>query len=222
MRLPNSESNAPGTRFLADLHFLAAPLGAPLEPDGTPAMPAVFQFVNSAASLRDFLEQYRCEILEPLELPAIQRAFLHAARHEVRELIAFDQELGARPTALGLAGASRRVGTAQLKSLRPLRDQRLVQRYLKAVETGQAHGWHTLVYGLGLQLYSLPLRQGLAGYAHQTMAGFIEAAAPRLRMTVAGAQEMLAAVTATLPAAVEKILALSDGLKSPRTPVLLK
>jgi urease accessory protein UreF len=52
-----------------------------------------------------------------------------------------------------------------------------VQRYLAAVESGQAHGWHTLVYGMTLVLYSLPLRQGLLGYAHQTTRGFIHAAA---------------------------------------------
>ena len=45
-------------------------------------------------------------------------------------------------------------------SARPLRDQRLVQRYLTAVEQGEAQGWHTLVYGLTLAVYSLPLRQG--------------------------------------------------------------
>ena len=61
-----------------------------------------------------------------------------------------------------------------------MRDQRVVQRYLQAVEGGQANGWHTLVYGLTLAVYSLPLRQGLLGYAHQTTRGFIYSAARML------------------------------------------
>jgi urease accessory protein UreF len=79
--------------------------------------------------------------------------------------------------------ASRRVGQAQLRKLRPLRDERIVQRYLHAVETDQAHGWHTLVYGLTLALYSLPLRQGLVGYARQVTRGFIHSAARSLRLS---------------------------------------
>jgi len=54
----------------------------------------------------------------------------------------------------------RRVGQSQLKRFRSLRDHRLVQRYLKAVGEGRAHGWHTLVYGITLSVYSLPLIQG--------------------------------------------------------------
>ena len=80
------------------------------------------------------------------------------------------------------ASASQRVGRAQLQKLRPLRDERMVQRYLAAVEGGQAHGWHTLVYGMTLVLYSLPLRQGLLGYAQQTTRGFIHAAARGLQL----------------------------------------
>ncbi len=36
---------------------------------------------------------------------------------------------------------------------------------------GQAHGWHTLVYGIMLAVYSWPLRQGLMHYARETMGG---------------------------------------------------
>ena len=91
--------------------------------------------------------------------------------------------LAGEPILSDFAAASRRVGQSQLRKLRPLRDQRVVQRYLHAVESGQAHGWHTLVYGLTLAVYSLPLRQGLLGYAHQTTRGFIYSAARMLRLS---------------------------------------
>jgi hypothetical protein len=57
----------------------------------------------------------------------------------------------------------------------------VVQRYLHAVESDQADGWHTLVYGLTMAVYSLPLRQGLLGYAHQTTRGFIYSGARMLQ-----------------------------------------
>ena len=117
--------------------------------------------VHNLPSLRQFLRDYQSQILLPVELPAIQDAHGHATHHEVRELVALDRRLAEEPILCSFAAASRRVGRSQLQKLRPLRDQRVVQRYLQAVESNQADGWHTLVYGLTLAVYSLPLRQGL-------------------------------------------------------------
>src|SRR6266545_6373339 len=147
--------------------------------------------VPDGPSLRAFLCEYHSRILVPLELPAICRAHGHAARYEIRELIELDRQLADEPLLQKFATASQRVGKTQLKRLRPLRDQRLVQRYLHAVQTGEAHAWHTVVYGVILSLYSLPLRQCLLSYAQQTTLGFIRCAAGRLRLTAAGCQDLL-------------------------------
>jgi urease accessory protein UreF len=162
--------------------------------------------VHNVPSLRKFLGQYQICILLPLELPAIESAHGHASRNEVRELVALDQELAAEPVLQNFAAPSRRVGQAQLQKLRPLRDQRVVQRYLAAVESGEAHGWHTLVYGLTLAVYSLPLRQGLLGYAHQTMRGFIYSAARMLDLSERACRDLFDELCADLPLAIESQL----------------
>ena len=82
----------------------------------------------------------------------------------------------------------------------------MVQRYLAAVENREAHGWHTLVYGLTLAVYSLPLRPGLLGYAHQTTRGFIHAAARGLNLTEAECRALFDELCAPLPGAVELML----------------
>jgi urease accessory protein UreF len=82
----------------------------------------------------------------------------------------------------------------------------MVQRYLRAVEAGLAHGWHTLVYGLTLEIYSLPLRQGLLGYGHQVTRGFIYGAARSLRLSERDCRELFDELCADLPAAVEDML----------------
>jgi urease accessory protein UreF len=153
------------------------------------------------------VRNYQSQILLPFELPAIQCAHGHAARYELRELVALDRQLAAEPVLRSFAPASRRVGRYQLQKLRPMRDQRLVQRYLRAVEGGRAHGWHILVYGLTLAIYSLPLRQGLLGYAHQTTRGFIYSAARMLRLSERQCRELFDALCAHLPEAVETLLA---------------
>lgn len=165
--------------WLGDAHPLVAQLGTA---DGLASLHAlaeslVSQPITSVPALREFLRAYHDRILLPQELPAIRNAFHHVSRNEVRELIAFDQQLAKENSLQSFAPASQRIGREQLQKLRPLRDERVVQRYLTAVESGQANGWHTLVYGMTLVLYSLPLRQGLLGYAHQTTRGFIHAAA---------------------------------------------
>lgn len=131
--------------------------------------------IDSLVALRQFLQDYSTEVLVGIEVPAIYQAYLHASRYEIRELIALDLRLKSEPGLQRFAPASQHAGAAHLRKLRPLRDQRLVQRYLDAVETGAAFGSHLVVYGMVLFLYSLPLRQGLINYGCQTLRSFLNA-----------------------------------------------
>lgn len=196
--------------WLGDAHPLVAQLGTA---DGLASLHALAESltarpINSIAALREFLRAYHERILQPHELPAIRAAYEHISRNEVRELIAFDQQLTAEPALKNFAPASQRIGREQLQKLRPLRDERVVQRYLAAVESGQAHGWHTLVYGMTLVLYSLPLRQGLLGYAHQTTRGFIHAAARTRGWKESECAALFAEFSANLPLEQEFVSAL--------------
>jgi urease accessory protein UreF len=162
--------------WLGQWHPLAAQLGSA---DGLVALASLTAALNlppvaDFETLRRFILSYHERVLRPVELPAVLRGFNHASRFELRELIAYDQELAALPELKPLADASRRVGRFHLESLRPLQDDRFVRRYLAALDEGQANAWHTLVYGLTLSVYSLPLRQGLISYAAQTTRGFMQ------------------------------------------------
>jgi urease accessory protein UreF len=194
--------------WLGDWHPLAEQLGSA---DGLMALSSVSALlrlspVRDRASLRRFLRRYQTDILLSHELPAIHAAHGHTARHELRELVALDGELGREPRLQLFARASRRVGQSQLQKLRPLRDHRMVQRYLQAVNSGAAQGWHMLVYGLTLEVYSLPSRQGLLGYAQQTTRGFIYSAARSLRLSERACRELFDELCGPLPAAVEGLL----------------
>lgn len=194
--------------WLGDWHPLAEQLGSAegFMEFGSVATLLQLPPVQDRLSLERFLRGYLSQILLPVELPAIQRSYEHTARHELRELIEFDRTLEQAPALAAFASASRRVGQTQLRRLRPLRDQRMVQRYLQAVESGQANGWHTLVYGLTLELYSLPLRQGLLGYAHHVVRGLIYAAARPLLLSEHNCRQLFDDLCADLPAAVHGLL----------------
>jgi urease accessory protein UreF len=171
--------------------------------------------VNTRARLARFLDAYGAKLLFPVELPAIERAHHHASRNETRELIALDQRIGRHGLLDDFASASQRLGRNHLLRLRPLRGERVVQRYLEAVETGEARGWHTLVYGLTLAVYSLPVRQGLLGYARQTVRGFIHVAARPLRLSRLDCHVLLEKFSSSLPAQLESILQ-TDSTPAPR------
>ncbi|MCI0536835.1 MAG: hypothetical protein L0Z50_16580 [Verrucomicrobiales bacterium] len=162
--------------------------------------------VRNLPELRRFLQTYSAQVLVNCELRTIHRAYRHSARCEARELIALDASLQEEPLLRDLAQASQHVGRSQLKRLRPLRDQRVVQRYLAAVESGEAKAWHTVVFGLVLALFSLPLRQGLLHYATQTLNGFIRSAAVRLKLRESDCAALLTEVSQPLPKAVDKIV----------------
>jgi len=195
--------------WLGDWHPLAEQLGST---NGLVALSDVsaamkIPSVHDLPSLRRFLQRYQRDILLPHELPAIQRAFDHTCRHEVRELAEYDRQLASESALKPFAEASRRVGQTELLRLRPLRDERIVRRYLEAIERGEANAWHTLVYGLTLALYSMPLRQGLLGYGYQTTRGFIYAAARSLQLSEKNCRALLEELCGNLPQAVEALIA---------------
>jgi urease accessory protein UreF len=194
--------------WLGDWHLLVEQLGST---DGLVALSDVsaclqFSPVHDLPSLRHFLRDYQEQILLPIELPAIQRAFDHACRREIRELVGFDRQMAEEPALKPFAEASRRVGQGELRKLRPLRDERIVRRYLEAVEQGEANAWHTLVYGLTLALYSMPLRQGLLAYGFQTTRGFIHSAARTLKLSERSCRLLLTELCAALPQPVEALI----------------
>jgi urease accessory protein UreF len=195
-------------KWRGDWHPLVEQLGSPhgLAPLSEVSASLQLSPVRDLPSFRRFLHDYQKQILLPIELPAIQRAFDHACRHEVRELVRLDRELAEEPVLKPFAEASRRVGQCELRKLRPLRDERVARRYLEAVESCEAHAWHTLVYGLTLALYSMPLRQGLLGYGFQTTRGFVYSAAMSLHLSESNCLGLVDELCAGLRQPVEALL----------------
>jgi urease accessory protein UreF len=195
--------------WLGDWHPLVEQLGST---NGLVALSDVsasmqIPIVHDLNSLRRFLRDYQTRILLRHELPAIQRSFDHTCRHEVRELTEFDRQLEGEAALRPFAAVSRRVGQTELLKLRPLRDERIVRRYLESVERREANAWHTLVYGLTLALYSMPLRQGLLGFGFQTTRGFIYSAAKSLRLSEHNCRTLLEELCGNMPGAVEALVA---------------
>lgn len=194
-------------RLVGDPHplcrQLVAPSGVSAFLGSEVGVPAT---VRDLPSLRGFLTWYRTELLVPVEMPAIWRAFDHAGRHQVRELVELDRSLQGETRLERFAGASKAVGRAQLWRLLPMRDQRLVRRYWRAIEDGEANGWHVLVYGVVLSLFSLPLRQGLLNYGRQTLAGFVGAAEHALQLPGGECEALLRGECETVRSATERVL----------------
>jgi urease accessory protein UreF len=202
------QTNSETTEQLGEWHPLVQQLGSTegLIALSTASHSLQLTNVDSVQALLRFLEAYQSQILIPLELPAIQRAYRHASRNETRELVGFDRQLEEELALKSFANASRRVGQAQLKRLRPLRDHRLLQRYLRAVDDGLAHGWHTLVYGVTLSVYSLPVIQGLNSYEKQTLLGFMHAVSRTLKLSENDCRDLLEQLSPTLPQPMAPIL----------------
>lgn len=187
----------------AELGALATRIGASRSPA-----------IKSRRALRQFLKNYRTQTLIPRELPLIYQACQFASRGAARELISLDQAVDGNGGPPELAAASQQVGRRYLQSLRPLRDHRLVRRYLQAIDEGKAQGWHPVVYGLMLAVYSIPHRQGLLHYARQTLGGFIDAAAHDLRLSQTECRQLLEELCVELPRALESTLT-NNGASEP-------
>lgn len=207
--LPHGWGNSPEEAELLSAKFdaLFRQVGSPDAYEQALLLPLTPGGIRSKHALQDFLQAYLTCVLAPLEMPAIAKAHFVASRGHSRALIALDEETGAKPISPALASASRRTGRAQLERLRPLRDERVVQRYLAAVEAGRASGWHTMVYGLSLAVYSWPLRSALLTYARATLSSLARSAARPSAIPESVCQEVLQALFLRLPGALEQTVA---------------
>src|SRR6266850_5150163 len=201
MQQPGLRESENAVALLGDCHPLLEQLGSTEGLVTLASAAGVLRVpqVTTLESLMEFLDAYKGKLLLAVELPSIQRAYHHACGNQTRELIALDQEISNMKIPADFASASQRVGRGQLRRLRPLRDERVAQRYLRAVEESRAHGWHTLVYGLTLALYSVPVRQGLLNYARQTLTGFVHSAASSLRLPEIVCRELVDAFCEDIP-----------------------
>ncbi len=143
----------------------------------------------------------------------IREAYQLASSGKARELIALDRAWSqrVRRKSKSAAKASLRVGQRQLNRLRPLRDNRVVQRYLEAVAAQEAAGWHPIVYGVMLAAFGLPLRQGLVHYAAQTLRGLAGPAPTGALLTDTQKQAALAEAETALPVILARVMALGEG-----------
>jgi urease accessory protein UreF len=171
--------------------------------------------VRDLATLRGFVRDYVANVLVAVELPTVRRAFHHACSYEIRELIELDRSLVLPHLPLAFQEASRRVGRLQLRRLRPLLDDRRVQRYWRAVQALDAPASHTVVYGLSMAVFSFPLRQALLNYAHQTLRGFIESASHRLTLDADQCDQLCAETLEELRPAVDGLLTGASDLQLP-------
>jgi urease accessory protein UreF len=191
--------------LLGEVGALAERVGAPgvAISEGSAARGGVAA-IGSPAILREWLDRCRDELLVRQELPMVLRAWQLARQGYSRELVALDEEWGRLASVFPFSEASMRVGQRQMNRLRPLRDVRVVQRYLDAIGSGQAKGWHPIVYGLVLAVFNLPLQQGLTNFGAQSLAGLTRAATRDGRIPEAAAQailnETVSTLAATLPA----------------------
>jgi urease accessory protein UreF len=197
MTVPQAAAHA--AELLGDVRALAGQIGEPAGGAVAP-VPASLARVDSVTALRSFLSDYHRDVFSAREWPVIIRVHELARTGQARELAALDREWAVTAKRQGFAEASFRVGRRQLAKLRPLRDQRVVTKYLAAIEAGEAHGWHPLAYGIVLAVFNLPLRQGLVSYAAQTLGGFVDAAIRGHRLPERECVSVLDEICAALPA----------------------
>jgi len=162
--------------------------------------------ISSWNVFRKFISTYKTKVLYGHELGAIYRAYAHARANESRELVALDQELSGVQSLQPFAGASQRIGEAHLQALARLRGERVPGKYLVAVREQRAHGWHTLVYGLMLAVYSIPVRQGLVSYARHILQSYIRTAGHAFAAPAEERELLLETLSADLAPEVERVL----------------
>lgn len=153
---------------------------------------------------RPLLESHRDTVVIALDWPAIIEAAEATRLGRHRDLLELDRSYPLR-RADRWTEASFRVGRRQLARLRAARDLRAVQRYLAAVDAGEAQAWNPIVFGVALAAFNLPYRQGLLHYAGTLLRGLAEHCRPT-GTPIADWSAWMDRLESPLPEAVNRLL----------------
>lgn len=177
----------------------------------TNSQPFDIETVSDLRGLRLFLERYERDILRPIELPAVQSAYWFTNRGQFRELLELDAELSANVSLMPFARASLLVGREQLRLLKPMYDQRMMQRFRKCVVSGEASGWNPIVFGMFLSIHSVPVREGLLQFGRQIWRGFVNGVQGSCALLDEECSALLGETIDRLPGWIEEVIAQSSG-----------
>lgn len=189
---------------------LAEALASP-DTEGPGACPEVIARATSVSALCEAVHRHAEHVICSREWPVVLQAWRLAREGRVRELLELDAAWGRDVAQDGFPGASMQVGRRQLGKLRGLRHERVIRRYLDAIEAGHARGWHPVVYGVVLAVYHLPLHQGLMHFASRTLASLVTAAERRHRLPASECQALLDAVCSQLSGRLPRLPELPSG-----------
>lgn len=178
--------------------------------------PFDIEAVGDLHGLRLFLDRYEREILRPIELPAVLSAYWFANRGQFRELLELDAELTANASLIPFASASLSVGREQLRLLKPMYDQRMVQRFRKCVVAGEARGWNPIVFGMFLSIHSVPVREGLVQYGTRLWSGLVNGAQESSHLPEGECAELLSEYLDRLSCWIEEVVSQSMGEEGAR------
>ena len=179
--------------------------------DETSLQPFDIEAVRDLRGLRLFLDRYERDILRPIELPAVLSAYWFANRGQFRELLELDAGLSANASLMPFAEASLSVGREHLRLLKPMYDQRMVQRFRKCVIGGEARGWNPVVFGIFLSIHSVPVREGLVQFGTQLWSGFVNGAQKSCRLPDGECTELLGEYLDRLPGWIDEVVTHSMG-----------
>jgi len=182
----------------------------------TNPQPFDIETVSDLCGLRLFLERYERDILRPIELPAVLSAYWFANRGQFRELLELDARLSANASLMPFAEASLSVGREQLRLLKPMYDQRMVQRFRKCVVAGEARGWNPIVFGMFLSIHSVPVREGLLQFGRQIWSGFVNGVQDSCALSDEECSALLGETIDRLPGWIEEVIAQSSGEEGAR------
>jgi hypothetical protein len=162
------------------------------------------QIRPTSTDVQTVLQSHRDGVIIGLDWPVIVEAAELTRLGKHRDLLELDLNYPGR-RADQWNEASFRVGRRQLARLRSARDLRVVQRYLAAVDAGEAQAWNPIVFGVALAAFSLPYRQGLLHYAGTLLRGLAERCRPH-GTSVADWNTWMDSLEAPLPEAVNRLI----------------
>lgn len=129
--------------------------------------------VHNRTTATEFITEMLARNLLYTDAAFVSLAYDAAAAGNLDNLLQLDEECSAVKLPREIRQASQKLGTRLLKIFQPIIDAPFSKQYARAIDTKEAIGNYSIVFGLYAAVMSIPKEDALAGFYYNAAAGMV-------------------------------------------------
>lgn len=162
--------------------------------------------VKDKKTAREFITMQLSQNIHYTDAAFVSLAYDAAKKNDMEELIRMDEECTAVKLPREMRQASQKLGLRLLKTFAPICNDAFANRYRIAIESGEAVGHYSIVFGLYAFAMEIAKKDALTGFFYNAAVGMVTNSVKLIPLGQQDGQEILFSLHSVIDELVEKSL----------------